>query len=219
MIEYKTKFCHQFSQKEIVVSIDSQSGLDPSWLISFFETSVAEGKRYKSNETVQVGWMVLILKETESNNLELWEPQFDSIPIKWTRGVNNTIRHLILQKSVAKLLNVDPVFPSLRHCGQASDSFLSNQTESKFYMKRGSPFGNYSGWEIADTSFSNQNKEYRSLFELSFHQMTIVPFLALPIGVSVTKKGNDIAIEWGEIKVSSKQSALLNELAQSEILI
>jgi hypothetical protein len=217
MTEYKTKGCHQFGHKEIVVSFDSQSGLDPTWLVRFLEKSVAEGKRYKSDETIQVGWMVLLLKENQVGSLDLWEPQFDSIPIKWTIGVNNTLRHLILQKSVADLLRVEPEFSSLRQSGFASNSFLATRNQSGFRMKREASVGNDSGWQFSVTSFVNQDAENRSLYELSFHQMAIVPFLALPSGACIIKSVSEITVKWARTEVSSKESQLLENIAQSKI--
>lgn len=219
MSEYKTKSCHQFGQKEIVVYTDSQSGLDPSWLVGFLEKSVAEGRRYKSGETIQVGWMVLLLKENESGGLDLLEPQFDSIPIKWTLGVNNTLRHLILQKSIADLLKVEPEFPSLRQSGLASKSFLLTRNQQEFCMKRVISIGNDSGWQFSTISFVNQDAEFRSLYELSFYQMAIVPFLALPSGACIAKSSDELVIELAETSVSSKENPLLLEIAQSKILI
>ncbi len=54
--------------------------------------------------------MLTLLKEAADGELEVWEPQFDSMPIKWVRGVNNTLRHIILQKSVAEILGCEPAF-------------------------------------------------------------------------------------------------------------
>ncbi len=218
MNEYRTKSCHRFGQKEIIASIDPGAGLDPSWIINFFEKSVEDGKRYNPNETVQIGWMVLMLKNTMSGELDLWEPQFDSIPIRWTRGINNTIRHLVLQKSVAELLKVEPAFPSLRQSGAASAMFLSKDSQSEFRMKRESPSGNDSGWRFTATVFC-QEMEYRSLFELSFFQMAIVPFLALPVGTTVFKSHEDILIEFAGNTVCAKQNPLLQKIVQSNILI
>lgn len=219
MIELKTKSCRQFGQQEIVVCLDSQSKLDPKWLLDFLEKSVSEGRRYKPNETLQIGWMILLFKGNESGDLELWEPQFDSIPIKWTRGANTTLRHLILQQSVADLLKVEPHFPSLRQSGLASLSFLTAQGPLEWRMKRGRSFGNDSGWEFATSSFENQEAEHRSLFELSFHQTAIVPFLALPSDTCIVKMGTDIVIEFAGVSVNSKESPLLHKIAQTEIFV
>jgi hypothetical protein len=219
MLEFSTNLRRQFAHQEIVLHLDKQSGLDPKWLVDFFQTSVAKGHRFLPNETVQIGWMVVILKENEKHDLEVWEPQFDSIPIRWIRGVNNTVRHLILQKSVAGLLQVEPVFPSLRQAGLVSRAFLIGKDEAEFHMIRESFEANYSGWRFSLPTLAEDSSELCSLFELSFHRTGIVPFLALPPGAVVVRSKNHIAIELNSITVESSSNELLQELAAVSIWV
>lgn len=208
---------HRSGQSEIVIHFDEQSGLDPTCLIGFFQDAAAQGKRFLSGETIQVGWMVVLLKAAESGDLEIWEPQFDSIPVKWIHGVNNTLRHLILQRSVVELFKVEPMFPSLRDAGLASKSFLTVPTPPDFRMTRTPPSGNDSGWRFDTALSQNLDAERRSLFELSFFQMAIVPFLALPVGASVVKTDNNLVLSLNGIAVDSKQNQLLQRLVASPI--
>jgi hypothetical protein len=218
MSELRTSF-NQRGQKEIVISLDTQSGLDPAWLVGFLQESVANGKHFLPGQTIQIGWMLVLLKATESGVLELWEPQFDSIPIKWIRGIDNTLRHLILQKSITELLKVDPMFPSLRDSGSASKSFLTVPSPNDFRLFREPSKGNDSGWRLDAAPFKSQHTEYRSLFELSFYQMAIVPFLALPTGAVINKSGTNLVVEVAGLSLDSKQSGLLQKLANSKTLV
>ena len=219
MSEYRTKIGSKFGHKEISFALNDHSGIDPSWLINHFETSIAIGKCYKSDETIQVGWMFVLLKESRTGDLEIWEPQFDSIPIKWLTQVNNTLRHLILQKSVAELMGIEPVFPSLLHFGLASKSFLSDRKETAFFMSREISTGNDSGWRFSIHKETSDEKKPHSLFELSFYSPLIVPFLALPPASSILKDEKELVVTCRESSVNSKQSDLLHKLTQSGVLV
>lgn len=213
MLRFRTALEQRFAHQEIVVPLDEQSGIEPKWLVDFFEDAVAKGRRFSANETVQIGWMLVMLKENESHELEIWEPQFDSIPVKWILGANNTMRHLVLQKSTADLLRVEPEFPSLRQAGLASRAFLTAQDNTDFCLIRQSPDGNDSGWRFDVPLNSGDSSELRSLFELSFHRTGIVPFLALPNGTTVVKKGDQITVSWKGTTVDSSQNKFLHDLS------
>ena len=206
MPDYRTKAIFPSGQKEIIINVSDESGIEPDWLLNFFEQSIKEGARFKPDETVQIGWMLTILKESTNGALEVWEPQFDSMPIKWTRGVTNTMRHIVLQKSVAELLGCEPNFPSLRQAGITSQMFLDKPNE--FIMSREITGGD-SGWMFRDAHEEITEAtacEYKSLYELSLYCMQIIPFLALPDGAKVTKRHRETILELGSKKVSSSQS-------------
>ena len=219
MPDYRTKVGSQFGQQEISINLSDESGIGPDWLLEFFEQSIKKGVRFKPDETVQIGWMLTVLKETASGYLEVWEPQFDSMSIKWTRGVNNTMRHIILQKSIAELLDCEPDFPSLRQAGITSQMFLDKPGD--FIMSREITGGD-SGWmfrnaheEITETTPC----DYKSLYELSLYCMQIIPFLALPDGAQVTKHHGETILELGNKRISSTQNKTLKCIADSEILV
>lgn len=218
MIEFRTNLGRQ-PAREIIVPLDERSGLEPKWLLKFFEDAVARGQCFSANETVQIGWMLVMLKENDQHDLEIWEPQFDSIPIRWIRGANNTIRHLILQKSVADLFQVEPEFPSLRQAGIASQSFLTTPSEHGFRLARQLPEGNDSGWSFDTPANSGDMPEFRSLFELSFHHPEIVPFLALPSEAIVLKKGDQITISLREKTLNSAQNKFLQSLSSVSVWV
>ncbi len=219
MPDYRTKDVSHPGQQDIVINLSDESGIKPDWLLNFFEQSIKAGARFRPDETIQIGWMLTILKETKNGDLEVWEPQFDSMPIKWTRGVNNTIRHLILQKSVPELLGCEPNFPSLQQAGITSQMFLDKPDE--FIMSR-EMAGDDSGWAFRDAHEEITKEtpcEYKSLYELSLFCMQIIPFLALPDGTKVTKRHGETILELGSKKVSSNQSETLKRIAEAEYLI
>lgn len=218
MREFRTTKCHTHGHPEIAILLDENSDLSPDWLISFFEMGVGNGKRFEADETVQVGWMLTMLRSSsDSKYLELWEPDFDSLPINWCRGATNTLRHLIIQQSVCEELGVEPRFPSLRDAGVASPCF--GNLDGSFTMSRDESDGNDSGWVLASLGYAGSEGQFLSLFELSFQQQKIVPFLALPPGSSVMMTPERIEIGHGESRSSSDSSELLRGIGEAPVFV
>ena len=158
-----------------------------------------------------------MLKPNEQGDLEVWEPQFDSFPIKWTQGVNNTLRHLILQKSVTELFGSEPDYPSLRQAGLTTSGFL--KASNHWTMSREQASGNDSGWLFSTLNQTRDDGELKSLFEISFYHMEIVPYLALPRGARIEKSDGVIEIQFAAKRITSNENDLLCRLAKSPILV
>jgi len=218
MSEFRTTGCQSLGHAEIAIFIDEKSGLSPDWLISFFESEVRNGAQFKENETVQIGWLLTSLrKSNDSGVLEVWEPEFDSFPVRWCRGVTNTLRHLTLQKSVCMELHVEPCFPSMRQAGTISPRFLD--VEGVFQMSREVTRESNSGWVFSSQDSTAGQLELRSLFDLSFHQPKIVPFLALPSGASVNVTLHAIRVCCAGLSLSSQNSDLLKGLLDAPVFV
>src|ERR1700754_1081120 len=143
MTEVKTNFQGLSAHPNVVVSLPSGPAFGAQPILSYFEDAVRQGTVFKAGETVQMGWMLLMLKSTETGELDVWEPRFGEVPIVWERGASKTYRQLIVQKSVAELLGVEPSFPSLRQSGVISPDFIGAKN---FQMLREAPNGTDSGW-------------------------------------------------------------------------
>jgi hypothetical protein len=217
MLTFKTALCKQRDHREIVFYLSEEGGIDPQWLLSFFEDAVLKGRRFEPGQTVQIGWMVTMLKLNGKGEIEVWEPQFDSFPVQWTPSVNNTIRHLILQKSVSELFGCEPDFPSLRQAGLISSGFF--KASHNVIMSRDQPSGNDSGWFFRASGQDREGGELKSLYEISLHHIEIVPFLALPKGASVTRTEGSIQVEFTGKRVTSDENELLRRLATSPLLV
>ncbi|BCU78862.1 hypothetical protein [Luteolibacter sp. LG18] len=164
-------------QPDIVFQIEAEGADLARWVIDYFEARVRDGTRFHNNETVQLGWGLLLLRQN-GDVLEVFEPDFKSMPIQWCPGVNHTIRHLHLQRSVCDLFNCDPMFPSLLQAGIVSPRF----TESRDYtMSRDNAEDPDSGWLFAETGYPGPEAEFCSLYQLGVQKPEIVPFLALPV--------------------------------------
>lgn len=135
MANFRTQKCSKFGHPEILLHLADDAQMDPEWLIGFFENAVSTGGKFKPDDTVQIGWMIDKVQQNSEGDLEIWEPVFDSIPIKWVRGIDNTIRHLTLQKSVAELINMEPVFPSIIQAGTVVGKHLGELPELSISVK------------------------------------------------------------------------------------
>jgi hypothetical protein len=218
MARYETnqEICGQHPQIAFTISHEPQFSLE--WLTRYFETEIVKGVQYKPLQTVQIGWLPVQLRENGSF-LELWEPQFDSLPIKWRPGVDNVVRHLILQKSVCEELGVDPVFPSCIQPGIVSPSFLKDATEDRFSMSRDLVSGRDSGWVFHDIGYFGEEGEFKSLYEISLCHMGVIPFLALPPETNILRQDASIRVSWREKHISSETNDLLRKLVASPILV
>jgi hypothetical protein len=181
--------------------------MEPGWILDYFQDAAAAGKRFRADETVQIGWMVTKLVETTDGDLEVWEPRFQSVPIQWVRGINNTLRHLILQKSVAELFQMEPLFPSVLQAGIVVPPVWEQQ--GQLYLVRGSPMQNDSGWRISRDKNERVGGQYRSLFDIGCRFPSLVPFFALPPGASVLRRAHDTSVRYRGAFVSSHDNELL----------
>lgn len=196
---------------EIHVDIADQFASAANWLVNYFETQVQKGISFEPGQTVEVGWSLLQLRQS-GDHLEVWEPDFDAMPIRWGNGANNTLRHLTLQRSVCDIVKCEPVFPSIRHAGIVSPRFLSS---SSFSMSRDQPSNSDSGWVFAESGYSGTEGEFISLYQIVLERFHVVPFLALPHGAFVRIEAGWIEVSFANETVSSEENALLRELTRS----
>jgi hypothetical protein len=215
-MEFRTAKCKEQGHQEISLHLAADSGLTPDWLLAYFETEVVRGRKFLACETVQIGWMVTQLREVRET-LELWEPRFDSFPIQWVRGVNNTVRHLVLQKEVCAQFECEPRFPSLRQPAVIAPDFLA--LPGTFSMSRDEPSESDSGWVFKKPGYSGSEGEWRSLFEISIYQGHVIPFLALPVGTVVTKTSGSIEIDRNGKHITSESNKLLGQLMHAKSFV
>jgi hypothetical protein len=211
----KTNFQGLLAHPNIVVSLPSGPAFGAQPILSYFEDAVKQGTVFKAGETVQMGWMLLMLKSTETGDLDIWEPRFGETPIVWERGASKTYRQLIVQKSVAELLGVEPSFPSLVQSAVVSPMF---KTSRELLMSRVPSTGTDSGWLIAADSNESAGGRLVSLFEIASERPEVIPFLALPPSASVVLKDGHITIRHGSEQVSSDTSELLSRLPASDLI-
>lgn len=209
-----TTHLNSAGSREIAFEVEPDAAGLAQWIVDYFESQAAIGTRFRDGQTVELGWSLLLLREV-GNLLEVHEPDFDSMPIRWCRGVNNTVRHAQLQKAVCDLLGCDPQFPSIRHAGITSPGFAESRN---FMMSRDASSASDSGWVFAESDYREAAGDYYSLYQIALQKIEIVPFLALPVSSRVEIRSGSIEISFNGIVKSSSNSELLRALASASIL-
>jgi len=210
MIEYRTNLRQRYNHPNIVVAVASDLGTGFDWVLSYFEEQVAAGVVFSDNQLVQMGWMLVKLCQDSSGDLEVWEPIFDAVPINWTRGASTTIRHLMVQREACAQLGVEPSFPVLNQSGVVSAEFFAS---GKFDMERElCEVATDSGWIFKDPQPAGG--KHCSLFEIAVARPEVVPFLALPVGTTVSYDKSGIDISLGDRKISSSNNEFIARLVK-----
>ncbi|WP_206957303.1 immunity protein Imm33 domain-containing protein [Trinickia acidisoli] len=212
MRDYRTNVRSGNVHPDIVVAVDPELDVGTQWLLDFFESEIRRGVVFRSGQTVQIGWMVSMLKANHDGDLEVWEPGFDSMPINWVRGVNKTLQHLLLQREICAQLGVEPDFPSLRQSGVVSANYGA---DGNFVMARQESCGNDSGWVLAAREDANVEGKRCSLFEVALRDLRVIPFLGLPAGSHVRYSSAGIRVDRERTTVSSDSNEFLRKLHTS----
>jgi hypothetical protein len=211
----QTTSCQRHGHPEIRITYDPALVPvedDARWFMSWLEEAVASGEQFTVEQTVQVGWMILLVRALEDGVLSLWEPDMRDMPIAWVESVSRTLAYLRLQKDVCEsLLEVEDIaFPSLEQTAIICKRV--GQTKGVF-MERLVPSSRLdSGWFYGCTCEDhdhNNTDELRcvSLYELGVKVAPhVVQYLALPEGaliqlgqgkLSIFRHGVPLAIRAG----------------------
>jgi hypothetical protein len=191
--ELRTTQCGKYGQPEIVFEVQSSAipEADRQWVIKTVEERVAGGSRFKAGETLQLGWMINQFAEGPDGTLRLQEPDMRSMPFAFVDRLDNTLRHLRYQKDTVESFTepLDLVFPSVRQSVFVPPAYKSI---FRYAMQRHKPEGTDSGWLMtgpadpkADMDLSQHTRV--SLYELVRARPELIPLLALPPGVLITK--------------------------------
>lgn len=200
-------------QQKIAVEIQAGGEEFARSIITYFETQAQAGVRFRDEQTVELGWMLLLLRQVD-NVLEVFEPDFACMPIRWCRGVNNAIKHLHLQRAVCDLFDCEPLFPTMRQAGVISPKFFDR---NGFNMSRDAPADSDSGWVFAESGYAGSEGKFCSLYQISLQKPEIVPFLALPDSSRVTIRPGFREVTFNSITKSSTNDDDLQKLAVSNL--
>ncbi|WP_196799284.1 hypothetical protein [Burkholderia pseudomultivorans] len=178
-------------------------------LFSHFEDEIRLGKRFNADQTIQFGWMILMLKSDSHGDLELWEPDFGAMPINWEFSLDRSLRDLYLQRELCLQVGVEPNFPSLLERGIVSPAFL---LAKEFTMNREVQQDGDSGWLFLEHGGQGNEGRFCSLFEVAMNVPWVTPFLALPPGSGVACNSSAIEIRAVNKVISSNDNELLKKL-------
>ncbi len=197
---------------DIIIRVHPSLDRLAAWLPLYFSDQVEKGGRFVSGQTVQVGFGLLRLMETDEGDLLIQEPDFVSAPITWTEGASRCVRFLALQKAVCAELGVELNFPSLRQVLLAQ---APTPGPDRFTLSRDPLASEGSGWALfAD---ANAAMQLVSIYEAVLACPAIVPFLALPPGSAVKREAGRLAISAGDHRQSSDSNLFLSRLVTATI--
>jgi hypothetical protein len=213
-----TQKCKEHGRLEFSVQCDDTSALSPSlkWLLGWIEREVVGGRRFLPEQSVQIGWSWLEIRQRPDGTLALFEPDFQSLPVKFVDSVSNTLLHLFLQKCVAESLGLENemTVPSLRDSAIVCTEFGSTQG---FIMSRVTPKPADSGWFLGCDSEAHDHQSPDALRRVSLyeavtrHDERAIPFLALPPDTFVGFGGAVPYFSRGERELVIRPSSYLHK--------
>ncbi|MBF6338432.1 hypothetical protein IU450_21405 [Nocardia abscessus] len=188
---FSTTSCADHGHPEFtVVFAEAQLPGTASWLLSYLESSVAAGTRYRPGETIRIGWNLVRVRERADGTLGLAER---SDAQTWVEQVDRTLRDVWFQREVAAGAGLaDRIdFPGedqqaiVSSCGLESPVLVLTRTEP------GDP--EFSGWSVeCFEEHTHRSSYYTTLLELAAAMPFAVQFLALPVSTTVLIESPEI---------------------------
>jgi hypothetical protein len=207
MTELRAKL-QEYGHPDVIVGVDSRWLELADWLPSYFTEKVRNGVQFAPEQTVQIGWSLLKLAATPDGNLGAFEPDFETMPVRWVEGVNRSVRLLAVQRAVCDECRVDPIFPSIL---KSAFSTAIIPGVDQFTLVHSEAHGNHSGWTFHGSN--DAGLHLLSLYEAATMNEAIVPFLALPAGSVVERDAKVLSLSVAGRHYSSGSSKLLSSLA------
>ena len=216
---HETSDCkrHDHPEFQIRVSNSAVPAEDVSWLLRFFEQRVAEGAKFRSGQSLQVGWMFTMLEDGPEGFLRVLEPDMKAIPVKFVDSVDSTLMHLRNQQDVVRslLLPAEPDFPSLR---QSAVVHVNYKEATRVLLTRSDALdGADSGWWLSDLDDQAGSQDparfvKTSLYQLGVDRPDLVKFFAVPAGLQVVVDGARIGVLGADGEVPQIPGSYLSEL-------
>jgi hypothetical protein len=208
---------HNHPEFQIRVSNSAVPAEDISLLLSFFEQRVAQGEKFRSGESLQVGWMLTMLEDGPEGFLRVLEPDMKVVPVKFVDSVDGTLMHLRNQQDVVRSLSspVEPDFPSLR---QSVVVHVNYKEASRILLTRsGAEDVADSGWWLSDLDDKAGSQDptrfvKTSLYQLGIDRPDLVKFFAVPAELQVVVDGTRIGVLGADGEVQQVPGSYLSEL-------
>jgi len=215
---YTTTKCKQFGQPEFQINVSDKTipAEDIALMLSNLEELVANGERFKANQTMQFGWMITKFSEAPDKTLKILEPDFKAIPIEFVDSFNNTLKHLRSQKdaleSVSKQLPL--TFPSL---AQGLVVHKNYKRSNQVLLERANPEQNDLAWWLSDLNDGEGNKDKNNFIKISLYQLALdrpdlVKFFAFPSELQVLVSKNKISVLKNGHELPLIKGSFLSEL-------
>lgn len=219
---YSTKNCKKYNHPEIEFIITNKSIPlnDIKWMISTIENTVSNGTKYENQQTLQLGCTIVKFVQKNNGVLEIQEPDFVSLPIKFTSKLDNTLVFLRSQKDIVESVKeeTDLLYPSILESIVVHKNYIS---ANKVLLERTEIESNISGWWVYDyndqESVNNaSNFSNISLYEFALKRPDLVKFLALPVGFQALSSSEGASLYKSNQSVDIKINSYLNQLNQGK---
>lgn len=216
---HTTSNCRVYDHPEFQIRISNTAipVEDITWFLQFFEQRVAQGEKFRSGESLQVGWMFTMLEDGPGGVLRVLEPDMKVVPVKFVDSVDGTLMHLRNQKDVVGSLapSIEPEFPSLR---QSAAVHVNYKKTSRVLLTRNDAVDEWdSGWWFTDlddqVGSQDPNRFFKtSLYQLGVDRPDLVKFFAVPAGSQVVVDGTRIGVAREGEPLEQIQGSYLSEL-------
>lgn len=190
---------------------------DVEWLKGHLEERVRAGEIFKNGDSFQIGWMVARIREGEAGTLEFEEPTFDSMPIRWERTLDRSLRDLRRQKDVVESFQpiLELAYPSML---QAAKVCKGHSRGGPVIIERGQPHQRFSGWFLTCAAEGHSHEpaalDLMSLYEAAMKRPDLVPYFALPPGCAGRIAQGDIELYRHDTKLTVRSGSYLGKLLE-----
>ncbi|MCR6475173.1 hypothetical protein NU688_03305 [Variovorax sp. ZS18.2.2] len=216
---HATSDCKRYGHPEFQIRVSNSAVPveDIALLLRFFEQRVAQGEKFRSGESLQVGWMFTMLEDTPEGFLRVLEPDMKVVPVKFVDSVDGTLTHLRNQQDVVRSLtpSVEPDFPSLR---QSAVVHVNYKEAGRVLLTRSAAADETdSGWWLSDLDDEAGSQDptrfvKTSLYQLGIDRPDLVKFLAVPAELQVVVDGARIGVLGVDGEVQQIPGSYLSEL-------
>jgi hypothetical protein len=211
---FKTKKCREFEHPEFCIkcNMDVISSCDIEWILSFLENEVKRGIRFKTDETIQIGWMLDLFKLMDDGYLHILEPDFNSLPIIFIDSMTNTLKQLRQQKDIVESIDddIDISFTSIVNSMAVCETYKNAKNA---FLSREEPENSFSGWFFRNLESDDEEYSLISLYDFACHRPDLVKFLGLPSQYGVqTCPDNGFRIINEEREVPLKAGSFLDQI-------
>ena len=216
---HTTSDCKRYNHPEFQIRVSSSAvpAEDISLLLRFFEQRVAQGEKFRSGDSLQVGWMFTMLEAAPGGFLRVLEPDMKAVPVKFVDSIDATLMHLRNQQDVVRSLSpsVAPDFPSLR---QSAVVLVNCKEASRILLTRSAAVDETdSGWwlsDLDDEAGSHDPARFvkTSLYQLGIDRPDLVKFFAVPAELQVVVDGARIGVLGVDGEVQQIPGSYLSEL-------
>lgn len=182
--EYATKHCADFGQPEFVFSSGEGALVeaDAQWLLSGLEEMVASGSRFKADETILIGPVLLKLEASQGNRLRLLEPDMKSMPFKYVDSVGRTLNIVRRQRDTAESIGATRQL-SFAPLNQPL-LMTRDALKAPFVLMMRHTRAGGTGWVLSNAqsskSIAEEELQAMSVYEATLMRPEILDFLALP---------------------------------------